>query len=77
MFVLGEGEELNTKILDLYKKYKGKGNKREFLREASKIRGVYIPSLYEVTYKKDNTIKEFKPLYDDVPKKVKKLLLII
>ncbi|CAL84554.1 putative radical SAM superfamily protein [Clostridium botulinum A str. ATCC 3502] len=75
MFVLGEGEELNTKILDLYKKYKGKGNKREFLREASKIRGVYIPSLYEVTYKKDNTIKEFKPLYDDVPKKVKKVII--
>ncbi|APQ96237.1 TIGR03960 family B12-binding radical SAM protein [Clostridium botulinum] len=75
MFVLGEGEELNTKILDLYKKYKGKGNKREFLREASKIRGVYIPSLYEVTYKEDNTIKEFKPLYDDVPKKVKKVII--
>lgn len=75
MFVLGEGEELNTKILDLYKKYKGKGNKNEFLREASKIRGVYIPSLYEVTYKEDNTIKEFKPLYDDVPKKVKKVIV--
>ncbi|KOM97123.1 Fe-S oxidoreductase [Clostridium botulinum] len=75
MFVLGEGEELNTKILDLYKKYKGKGKKKEFLREASKIRGVYIPSLYEVTYKKDNTIKEFKPLYDDVPKKVKKVIV--
>ncbi|HCL4446162.1 TPA: TIGR03960 family B12-binding radical SAM protein [Clostridium botulinum] len=75
MFVLGEGEELNTKILDLYKKYKGKGKKKEFLREASKIRGVYIPSLYEVTYKKDNTIKEFKPLYDDVPKKVKKVII--
>ncbi|APC81928.1 TIGR03960 family B12-binding radical SAM protein [Clostridium botulinum] len=75
MFVLGEGEELNTKILDLYKKYKGKGKKNEFLREASKIRGVYIPSLYEVTYKKDNTIKEFKPLYDDVPKKVKKVIV--
>ncbi|NFM77425.1 TIGR03960 family B12-binding radical SAM protein [Clostridium botulinum] len=75
MFVLGEGEELNTKILDLYKKYKGKGKKNEFLREASKIRGVYIPSLYEVTYKEDNTIKEFKPLYDDVPKKVKKVIV--
>ncbi|MCW6111645.1 TIGR03960 family B12-binding radical SAM protein [Clostridium sporogenes] len=75
MFVLGEGEELNAKILDLYKKYKGKGKKKEFLREASKIRGVYIPSLYEVTYKKDNTIKEFKPLYDDVPKKVKKVII--
>ncbi|NFD78482.1 TIGR03960 family B12-binding radical SAM protein [Clostridium botulinum] len=75
MFVLGEGEELNTKVLDLYKKYKGKGKKKEFLREASKIRGVYIPSLYEVTYKEDNTIKEFKPLYDDVPKKVKKVII--
>ncbi|KEI97426.1 Fe-S oxidoreductase [Clostridium botulinum A2B7 92] len=75
MFVLGEGEELNTKVLDLYKKYKGKGKKNEFLREASKIRGVYIPSLYEVTYKEDNTIKEFKPLYDDVPKKVKKVIV--
>ncbi|AVP64220.1 TIGR03960 family B12-binding radical SAM protein [Clostridium sporogenes] len=75
MFVLGEGEELNTKILDLYKKYKGKGKKKEFLREASKIRGVYIPSLYEVTYKEDNTIKEFKPIYDDVPKKVKKVIV--
>ncbi|EKO1912818.1 TIGR03960 family B12-binding radical SAM protein [Clostridium botulinum] len=75
MFVLGEGEELNTKVLDLYKKYKGKGKKKEFLREASKIRGVYIPSLYEVTYKEDNTIKEFKPIYDDVPKKVKKVIV--
>ncbi|ACA55915.1 TIGR03960 family B12-binding radical SAM protein [Clostridium botulinum] len=75
MFVLGEGEELNTKVLDLYKRYKGKGKKNEFLREASKIRGVYIPSLYEVTYKEDNTIKEFKPLYDDVPKKVKKVII--
>ncbi|MBE6057193.1 TIGR03960 family B12-binding radical SAM protein [Clostridium sp.] len=75
MFVLGEGEELNTKILDLYKKYKGKEKKKEFLREASKIRGVYIPSLYEVTYKEDNTIKEFKPIYDDVPKKVKKVIV--
>ncbi|EPY2304946.1 TIGR03960 family B12-binding radical SAM protein [Clostridium sporogenes] len=75
MFVLGEGEELNTKVLDLYKKYKGKGKKNEFLREASKIRGVYIPSLYEVTYKEDNTIKEFKPMYDEVPKKVKKVIV--
>ena len=75
MFVLGEGEELNTKILNLYKKYKGKGKKKEFLRDASKIRGVYIPSLYEVTYKEDNTIKEFKPIYDDVPKKVKKVIV--
>lgn len=75
MFVLGEGEELNSYILDLYKKYKGKGKKKEFLREASKIRGVYIPSLYDVTYKEDNTIKEVKPLFDDIPRKVKKVII--
>ncbi|WP_251861821.1 TIGR03960 family B12-binding radical SAM protein [Clostridium sp. Marseille-Q2269] len=75
MFVLGEGEELNSYILDLYKKYKGKGKKKEFLREASKIRGVYIPSLYDVTYKEDNTIKEVKPLFEDVPRKVKKVII--
>ncbi|WP_050606790.1 TIGR03960 family B12-binding radical SAM protein [Clostridium niameyense] len=73
LFVLGEGEQLNLQVLDLYKKYKG--DKKKFLREASHLRGVYVPSLYEVTYKEDNTIKEFKPLYDDVPKTVKKVIV--
>lgn len=71
-FELGEGEEIMNDVLDVYKKYKGKGAKKEFLREISKIRGVYVPSLYEVTYNEDNTIKEFKPKYDDVPSRVVK-----
>ena len=71
-FEIGEGEEIMNDVLDVYKKYKGKGQKKEFLREISKIRGVYVPSLYEVTYNEDNTIKEFKPKYDDVPSVVKK-----
>ncbi|MBL4935210.1 TIGR03960 family B12-binding radical SAM protein [Clostridium sp. YIM B02515] len=74
IFVIGEGEEIINEILDLYKEYKTKG-KKEFLRAVSKIQGIYVPSLYEVTYKKDGTIDEFKPLYDDVPKKVKKRII--
>lgn len=74
VFVLGEGEIVTNELLDLYKEYKGKP-KKEYLRAASKIEGVYIPSLYEVTYNEDNTIKEFKPLYDDVPKTVKKRII--
>ncbi|PRR77295.1 Radical SAM superfamily protein [Clostridium liquoris] len=74
MFVMGEGEEVSNEILDLYKEYKGK-TKKEFLRAVCKIEGVYVPSLYEVSYKEDGTIKEFKPLYDDVPKKVKKRII--
>lgn len=71
-FEIGEGEEMMNDVLDVYRKYKGKGKKKEFLREISKIRGIYVPSLYDVTYNEDGTIKEFKPKYDDVPAKVQK-----
>jgi len=74
-FEIGEGEEMMNDVLDVYKKYKGKGQKKEFLREISKIQGIYVPSLYEVTYNEDNTIKEFKPKYEDVPSKIKKRII--
>lgn len=74
-FEIGEGEEMMNDVLDVYKKYKGKGKKKEFLREISKIQGIYVPSLYDVIYNEDNTIKEFKPKYDDVPKTVKKRII--
>ena len=71
-FEFGEGEEVMNDVLDVYRKYKGKGKKKDFLREISQIEGVYVPSLYEVTYNEDGTIKEFQPKYEDVPKKVRK-----
>ncbi|MBM7836141.1 TIGR03960 family B12-binding radical SAM protein [Clostridium sardiniense] len=74
-FELGEGEEMMNDVLDVYAKYKGKGKKKEFLREISKIRGIYVPSLYDVTYNEDGTIKEFTPKYADVPKVVKKRII--
>ena len=74
-FEIGEGEEIMNEVLDVYSKYKGKGQKKEFLREISKIQGVYVPSLYDVTYKEDGTIKEFKPKFDDVPARVKKRIV--
>lgn len=73
IFVIGEGEEVINEILDLYKEMKKEGfNKEEFLLKASNIKGVYVPSLYEVTYNEDNTIKEFKPIKENVPNKVTK-----
>jgi len=74
-FEIGEGEEMMNDVLDVYKKYKGKGKKKEFLREISKIQGIYVPSLYDVIYNEDNTIKEFKPKYEDVPKTIKKRII--
>ena len=74
---VGEGEEVLLEICHLYNKMKDEGTytRSAFLREASHIDGVYIPSLYSVSYNEDNTIKEFKPLYDDVPAKVKKRII--
>ncbi|MDU6173601.1 MAG: TIGR03960 family B12-binding radical SAM protein [Clostridium perfringens] len=75
IFQLGEGEEGLNDLLDLYQKHKYNFNKEAYLREASHIPSVYIPSLYDVTYNEDGTIKEFIPKYDDVPKKVKKRII--
>ncbi len=72
--VIGEAEEVIHEILDIYKDMKHKP-KNEYLRAISKIEGVYIPSLYEVTYKEDGTIKSFLPKYEDVPTKVKKRII--
>lgn len=74
-FEIGEGEEIMNDVLDVYRKYKGQGKKKEFLREIARIEGVYVPSLYDVTYNEDGTIKEFKPKFDDVPAKVKKRII--
>lgn len=75
IFQLGEGEEGLNDLLDIYQKHKDNFNKEAYLREASHIPSVYIPSLYDVTYNEDGTIKEFIPKYDDVPKKVKKRII--
>ena len=76
-FEIGEGEEMMDDVLEVYAKHKanGKVNKKEFLREISHIGGIYVPSLYDVSYNEDGTIREFTPKYEDVPAKVKKRLV--
>lgn len=56
---LGEGEKVDLEVIDLYKECKKAGKSRkEFLTEAAKIKGVYVPALYTVTYNADGTVKE-------------------
>ncbi len=75
IFFLGEGEEVDLEVIDLYKKCKAEGkNKSEFLREAAKIDGVYVPSLYEIEYFENGIIKAINPL-DDAPEKIKKRII--
>lgn len=66
MFFLGEGEEVDLEVLDLYLKMKEDGcyTRQNFLIQAAQIPGVYVPSLYNVTYNKDQTVQSIEPLYN-------------
>ncbi|MGM9522040.1 MAG: TIGR03960 family B12-binding radical SAM protein [Oscillospiraceae bacterium] len=58
LFAIGEGEELDLDIVRLLKKAKAGGwTKTQFLSEAAKIPGVYVPSLYDFEYNDDGTVK--------------------
>ena len=73
MFYIGEGEEMYDVLLDLYKRMRKEGKSREeFLHEAAKLPGIYVPSCYEVSYHEDGTIAAFTPIYEDVPATIKK-----
>ena len=73
IFYIGEGETRYDDLFDLYKQMKKDGKSRqEMLHEIAKIPGMYVPSLYTVSYKEDGTIDSFVPIYDDVPKTIKK-----
>ena len=74
LFFLGEGEEVDLEVIDLYKKYGKSGDKQAFLREAAKIEGVYVPSLYDIEYNDDGTVKRITPK-DDAPKTVQKRII--
>lgn len=75
IFFLGEGEEVDLEVIDLYKKHKKNGyNKAKFLKQAAKIEGVYVPALYDVDYNADGTIKAITPK-GDAPKTVKKRII--
>ena len=77
IFSIGEGEEALVELAQLYLKMKKSGeySKKAFLREASHIKGFYVPSLYNVEYNEDGTISLFEPKFDDVPKKVEKRIV--
>lgn len=77
MFYIGEGEMVYDALFDAYKaNKKAGGSRKDFLLAAAKIPGIYVPSLYEVTYKEDGTIASFAPTADGVPEKVQKQLII-
>ena len=78
LFNIGEGEEMLPEIVRLYIKMKDDGtySRSAILHEAARtIPGVYVPSLFDVSYNDDGTIAAYTPVYDDIPTKVIKRIV--
>lgn len=76
MFILGEGEEVNLEVYDLYVEMKKKGaSKKEFLEAAAKIEGVYVPAFYDVAYEDDGRVKSFTPNNPNASSTIKKRII--
>ena len=77
LFYIGEGETQYDPLFDLYKAMKSQGlSRRDFIREAAKLPGIYAPAFYDVTYKDDGTIASFFPNAEGIPATVSKELVV-
>ncbi len=77
LFYIGEGETVYDQLLDAYKENKkAGGTKKKFLEMAAGIEGIYVPSFYDVSYKKDGTIDTFLPNNPHASEKIKKQVVM-
>ncbi len=76
IFFIGEGEEVDLEVMELLRQCRKENTTREeFLIRAAQIKGCYVPSLYDVDYNEDGTLKSVTPLHN-APKKVEKRLMM-
>ena len=77
LFYIGEGETSYDALFDAYiANKKARGSREDFLLQAARIPGIYVPAFYDVTYKEDGTIASFAPNRAEAPKKIQKQLVV-
>ena len=71
--VLGDGEEVVSEINEVVRSWRadGSGSREEVLRALAKVPGVYVPSMYDVTYD-GPALRAITPRFADVPERVEK-----
>lgn len=68
LFYIGEGETQYENLLNIYRECKRQGlTRKDFLKKAANVPGIYVPSLYEATYNEDGTIAAFSPIEEGIP----------
>ncbi len=77
LFYIGEGETQYRRLFDWYIENREKGGSGlDFLRGAAKIPGIYVPRFYEELYDEDGTIQGRKKLFEDIPDKILKEIVM-
>ena len=77
LFYIGEGETVYFDLMDAYKENKANGGSRkDFLKKAAQIPGIYVPSLYQVSYHEDGTIAAFQPIEEGIPQRIEKQVVM-
>ncbi|MCC2258427.1 TIGR03960 family B12-binding radical SAM protein [Intestinimonas aquisgranensis] len=62
IFSLGEGEDVTVELIRLYQRARREGwSRQDLLVAAAKVPGLYVPSLYTVTYHEDGTVASVTP----------------
>lgn len=75
LFVIGEGEEVMQELITLYKQCNKEGvSRQDYLKRAAKLKGVYVPCLYEVSYHENGTVQEVTPI-EDAPNIIQKRIV--
>lgn len=76
LFVIGEAEEVIFELLDCLREWqKSKTSKKEFLKQAAKIPGIYVPSFYDVEYEENGCLKSFKPNVPEAGPKIQRRMV--
>jgi radical SAM superfamily enzyme YgiQ (UPF0313 family) len=73
LIAVGEGEILVPKLIDTI--FEHHESRDDLLLALARIgRGFYVPSLYDVEYNEDGTVKAYAPLAEGVPTRVGRML---
>lgn len=80
LFIIGDGEEVVPEFLELFRAWKkdnagGKGSRQELLRQAAKLEGIYVPSLYREERFEDGSFKALEPLTHEAGRRVRRRLV--
>jgi len=72
LLVIGEGEEVALEVTERYRTWKAHAGRTKggFLRQASSISGVYVPSFYDVSYHPDGTVESIRPNVPEAPDRI-------